>query len=705
MAIRTLEFPVVLEHWQRERIEVYFQELKKIWNIGLTKLNEFDTYRGYYSKDAKAYNPCCPMPCEYKRYWLDKDGSIIDKPSKSDKAMSEPIIAPFSRLVAQESKHLLKQFPQVKVVTPSKRKTALDWLNSDKLVVVTTDRFKYAGVEAIDGCSGFSCPIVPAPETVYEDSKGKLVDVYPELLKFWNETWESIPEDERSKSLNKLPCHKNPLLSHFQAKASGGLGLVIKKENLTYRHDKDEILSVPYKFRSGMIGSLSVSWQEYDKSRKRISTNGVFRGKPRFKTSSDKITTLIHSNPKGVIVRCGVDTLKGVPELKQIKVPGLDKRWRNQDGSIPEILLFKICKCASGWYVQLTGDLDHSQGLRPEDASNKAIAGDPGLLNYLTFDNGKHIENPRFWRKEEEKLAKLQKQLAHKRSHNLILWLNHPDRQVKDITSVIDVADDIAEMLLTCKSEQEGKKIINQSKWARLIFKRGEDSKAIQQLDHCIKKQHERIRRMRRSFAHRLSTWLVRNFSVFVCEDGLQKEQLRHRAGIKLDENDIAQKNNSGAKSGLTKSLSDAAHGQLLELCAQKFKEAGRSFIRYPARATTLECPICGTDNKMESNHEGQMYECNNCGWKEGGRDQKPGILMLMRLMETVNPRFLASSDRYKKDTTLGKLIHKHKGLITLEMVSTPVKDAVVYQQNWLASSGGCTKRRTRKKSEKVSAA
>jgi putative transposase len=408
---------------------------------------------------------------------------------------------------------------------------------------------------------------------------------------------------------------------------------------------------------------------------------------------------VVHPNPKGVIIPDGKDTLKGVPELGQIKVPGLDKRWRNPDGSRPAIATFKICWCPSGWYVQLTGELERSQGLKN---CNQAIAGDPGLLNYITFDNGTHVENPRFWRKQEEKLGQLQQQLAHKRSHNLILWLNHPDRTIDDIRNVININPDDAQALLHVKTEQEGKQIVNQSRWSRLMFKRGEESKAIQQLVKRIKQQHESIKRMRRAFSHRLSTWLVRNHTVFVCEDGLQKEQLRHRAGIKLDENDVAQKNNKKAKAGLTKSLSDAAHGQLMELCAQKFKEAGRVFIRYPARNTTLECPICGTDNQMEANHEGQLYHCSYCSWHEAGRDQKPGILMIMRLMETIDSKLLVSCDRYKDKTALDSLIKQHRGLVTMEMVSTEVKSAIVFQQNWIARTGGCSKSKTRKKRSKL---
>lgn len=636
MVIRTLEFPVVLEPWQEARIEFYFQKLKNIWNIGLARLNDFDTFTGYYDKESKSYNLCCPINWEYRRYWLDKDGLIIDKPTQSQKGTCDRIEAPFSRIISEQSKHILKDLPQVKIVVPAnggKGKTTKQWLQwsekAGKPVVVTTSRLlAFSGVETVDGCSAFSCP---------------------------------IPQDYHA-----------PLLSRYEYNASGGLGLVIKGENLQYRDDKDELLSVPYKFRTGTIKSLSTSWQEYDKSRRRASTNGVFRGKPRFKGGRDKITTVVHPNPKGVILPDGKDTLRGVPELGRIHVPGLDKRWRNTDGSRPDIATFKICKCASGWYVQLTGELDRSQGLRE---SGKAIAGDPGLLNYITFDDGKTIENPRFWRKEEEKLARLQKKLAHKRVHNLILWLNHPDTAVADIKGLININADDAQALLHCKTEQEGKQIVGQSRWSRLMFKReGADSKAIASLESRIKKQHERIRRMRRSFAHRLSTWLVRNYDVFVCEDGLQKEQLRHKAGIKLDENDVAQKNQSAAKSGLTKSLSDAAHGQLLELCAQKFKEAGRTFIRYPAKNTTKDCPICGTQNNMGSNFEGQRYLCSSCGW-ESGRDQKPGILMLIRLFD--------------------------EGKVNFEMLSQAVKEAIVFREKWLARTGGCLKRGSRKSAKR----
>jgi putative transposase len=636
MPIRTLEFPVVLESWQEIRIEFYLEKLKNIWNIGLARLNDFDTFTGYYDKESKSYNACCPINWEYRRYWLDKDGLIIDKPTQSQKGACDRIEAPFSSIIADQSKHILKDLPQVKVVVPAnggKGRTTKQWLEwsmqTGKPVVVTTSRLlAFGGVEPVDGCPVFSCP---------------------------------IPQD-----------YCAPLLSRYEYNASGGLGLVIKSENLQYRDDKDELLSVPYKFRTGTIKSLSTSWQEYDKSRRRTSTNGVFRGKPRFKGGRDKITTVVHPNPKGVIIPDGKDTLKGVPELGRIHVPGLDKRWRNGDGSCPDVATFKICKCASGWYVQLTGELDRSQGLRE---SGKAIAADPGLLNYITFDDGKVIENPRFWRKEEEKLARLQRQLAHKRVHNLILWLNHPDTTVVDIKGLININADDAQALLHCKTEQEGKQLIGQSRWARLMFKRvGAETGAIASLESRIKKQHECIRRMRRSFAHRLSTWLVRNYDVFVCEDGLQKEQLRHKAGIKLDENDLAQKNQKAAKSGLTKSLSDAAHGQLLELCAQKFKEAGRTFIRYPARNTTKDCPICGTQNDMGSNYEGQLYLCAGCGW-ESGRDQKPGILMLTRLFD--------------------------EGRVGLEQLSEATKEAIVFREKWFAARGSCLKTKGKKSGRK----
>lgn len=123
--------------------------------------------------------------------------------------------------------------------------------------------------------------------------------------------------------------HRKPLLQRWQLQAKGGLGLVAKGD---YWRNPD-ILAIPYKFRAGTLTTLETPWQEYLKSRMGLS-DGPKRGRPKRKRKRDKIRTLIHPNPKGVVVPVG-DRLTGIPGLKDISVPGLSKRWVNPGGELP----------------------------------------------------------------------------------------------------------------------------------------------------------------------------------------------------------------------------------------------------------------------------------------------------------------------------------------------------------------------------------
>jgi putative transposase len=627
LAIKTLELPLLLTLEQRQKIEFWFTKLKNVWNIGLARVEELDDFTWLHKETKKRYLRC-PINWQSRPYWIGEDGLIIDKPTSQEKQKAEKIWVPLCHITAQESRRHIRDLRRIKTVVPAiateprsrTSKTTQEWLDwseeSGLPVIVTTSRFlDFFGVEAVDGTFAYhSCPLPRTPGAL----------------------------------LLKVP----------KVKVAGGLDLVIKAENLAYRGDQDELLDIPYKFRAGMMKALSVSWQEFDKSRRGIATNGIKRGRPHYKNHWDKkVKTLIHANPKGVIRLGGNDTLKGVPYFGTLKVPGIDRRWRNPDGSIPEILTFKICKEASGWYVQLTGDLSRSRGIRPK--TQGAIAGVPGLHHYISFDDGQVIANPNFWHKQESKIARLQQQLAHKKCHNLILWLNHPDRCPEDVLAIIRINPIDAQAILHAKTEQEGQDIIGVWYWEKLLRLAVPPSRAVTQLTHAIALQHERVRRMRRSFAHRLSTWLVRNYEVFVCADGLQSQHLRHRPPMRLNEHDIAIPNQRSLKVHTTKSLVDAAHGQLMELAQSKFKEAGRLFIRFP-HAETRHCPICLTKDKNQPtdiNDDEQIYYCHTCNW-HSPHSQREAIVMLVALHD--------------------------QGEITLDRLSSAAREAIAFRQDWL---------------------
>ena len=63
------------------------------------------------------------------------------------------------------------------------------------------------------------------------------------------------------------------------------------------------------------------------------------------------------------------------------------------------------------WYVNLTSEIEEAEIV---DIIKKAGI-DVGLLTFAALSDGTKIENPRFFRKSEKKLAKLQRQLSRKK--------------------------------------------------------------------------------------------------------------------------------------------------------------------------------------------------------------------------------------------------------------------------------------------------
>jgi putative transposase len=643
--IRTMEFPIVISNQQKEKLEEICDNLTTIWNIGLKRLLEFDEKTGHYSKENKRNNPCCPINWEYRYQWLNEQGAITSK-----QLAKEKIKVPFTRIVDEATVKPRGSTPYLGDLKSPKMysgkigsEKVLSHLGERDVILTTHELSNIQGVIPERGCSGFSCPIRPS----------------------WGEV---------TNNLEPLP-YQEPLLKNYQYTASGGIGQAIKTENLEYHPASEDLLAVPYKFRSGTIKALSISWQEYDKSRRGKSTGGIFRGKPKFKRkhrSSEKVKTIVHPNPKDVIVPCEDDLLKGIPALKTVKTIGLSKRWRNYDGSFPKISYFKFVQRPFGWTVQLTGEMDVNQKLRK---SKGIITADVGLQHAIIFDNGKFIDNPRWYRGRKDRIAKIQRQISEKRTHRLILWLNHPERTVEDIKALANISEKDAEILLQTRSEQEGKTLIGQKRWEQLKRKCLPDSNAIKKLEQRLRHQHFKISQARKAFWNRLSTWLVRNYEVFICEDGLQKEGLRHQAEAKYEQGE-AKPNQKKVKSGLTISLSDLAPGMFMEQCKRKFKEAERTFIPFPAKNSTLECPICDSHNHMEGNYPGQMYQCANCGYEEN-RDQKAGIYIAVKAWE--------------------------KNKVAFDLLSEPSKNAVLGRIDWQEKQKQQTKgkRKSKKKSSK----
>jgi putative transposase len=76
-----------------------------------------------------------------------------------------------------------------------------------------------------------------------------------------------------------------------------------------------------------------------------------------------------------------------------------------------QIKRVRLVKRADGYYCQICIAVDRSETLEP---SNSHIGLDVGLKSFYTDSNGVEIENPRFYRKSEEKLKQRQRVISRR---------------------------------------------------------------------------------------------------------------------------------------------------------------------------------------------------------------------------------------------------------------------------------------------------
>lgn len=604
----TLEFKAKPTPAQLRLLQRYLKPQRSVWNVALGVLEEFDIFfKGYKGTEGSAgkapggYAPRCPMAMkgedmaapacavEY-RFYKVKDGAIADYNSTD---FDEWISVPFSRLVSEFSSRLIQSFDRPKNVTTAEKK--------EQGIYTTPELVKFWGW---NGGWGYSCPLkqdIPAywledpiiQSPSFKGKKGIAQTIKGEVL-------------DRMKEMGRITATTHEFVTQTEAGEA-----------------------IPYKLRSGTISNLAASWDAYNKSRTGMAA-GPKRGKPRFKSARDDANTLIHPDPKNSIKPDpnNPNLLRGVPGFGKegLKVLGLAKRWKLPDGSIPLINLFKICFRPSGVYIQLTGEIPKNRKIRKN--SDKAVGIDPGLTALITTDAGKKIKPPKFLRKAEKSIIRKQRKLARKLIKNLVLWLSDSERKIEDITKH-GISKEKATKLIEAhpKTEKEILLIINSSQLNRLKYSL--ESNRAKRLKKEIACRHEKVRMQRRAINHKISTQLVQEYAAIAIEDGVQSANLRKKAKAKLNEDGSGYgRNNKSQKAGLTKSLADAAPGQLIAMIEQKAKDSGRQFKRIAARNSTKECPCCSELNDIAL--EDRTFVCSKCNYTKD-RDQKAGIVILKR--------------------------------------------------------------------------
>jgi putative transposase len=173
----------------------------------------------------------------------------------------------------------------------------------------------------------------------------------------------------------------------------------------------------------------------------------------------------------------------------------------------------------------------------PLPATGRQAGVDVGIASFATTSNGEHIDNPRWGRGAADKLATAQRRLqrAKRRSRN---------RERKRET---------------------------------------------------VAARHRKIANQRKDFHHKQARVLVEGYDLLVVED-LQITNMLRRAKPVPDPDNPGQylANGARAKSGLSRSISDAGWRRFVSILRAKAEDAGRTWIEVDPRHTSDRCEVCG---------------------------------------------------------------------------------------------------------------
>jgi putative transposase len=216
-----------------------------------------------------------------------------------------------------------------------------------------------------------------------------------------------------------------------------------------------------------------------------------------------------------------------VPKVGEIKL--MYHREMPKDAKVKTLT---ITKEADKWFACFSVELPID--IEPKQDLGASIGIDLGLIDFLYASDGSNVPAPKYYRKLQGRLARLQRRFA--------------------------------------KADKYGKK------WYKIL--------------RAIQKVYYRIRCLKHDFLHKTANELLDKADIIIHED-LNVSGMIRRPKPKQDEDGKYIANGASAKSGLNKSIADAAWGQFIGILKYKAVELGKMLIGISPQYTSQECPAC----------------------------------------------------------------------------------------------------------------
>lgn len=251
------------------------------------------------------------------------------------------------------------------------------------------------------------------------------------------------------------------------------------------------------------------------------------------------------------------DTQSGQAKVQggHIKLPKLGRlRVRSLEDRWPDgvpVKSYRIMKQPSGYYLLLVGEVP-CEAPKP---STKVAGFDAGVVHILNDDAGHHTDIPSPLKRRLQKIKRLSR-----------------------------------------KAARQEKGSANQKKTYALLAL-----------------EHEKVRRDRKAWHHKLSTFAVRKYGAIAVEDLKLANMTRKPKAKPNAEGTGYERNMAAAKAGLNRSLLDAGIGGLYGMMEAKSKAFGREFARVNPAYTSQTCNACGVVDKASRRSQSE-FVCTGCG-------------------------------------------------------------------------------------------
>lgn len=260
-----------------------------------------------------------------------------------------------------------------------------------------------------------------------------------------------------------------------------------------------------------------------------------------------------------------------VPKIGFIKI----KRHRElPKGAVVKTL--SITKDGCKWFASFTFQLEKAVKEAPkEDLQASCIGIDMGLNDFIYTSNGLSEPLPKFYRKREKHLKKVQRKLSRAKKRS--------------------------------------------PRYYKLL-------KAVQ-------KAHYRVKMQRQEFHYKVANSLLKHYDLIVLENLSIRNMLR-KAKPKQDEDGQYLHNGRKAKSGLSKSIANAGWYSFRVILENKAKELGKKVVAVPPQYTSQRCSNCGETVKKALSV--RTHSCGSCGFT-ANRDHNAAINILTLGLESLN--------------------------------------------------------------------